>query len=219
MGAAVGADHRGVVVPGARAGLGPGAGGGHRRHRSPGRARSTGSRARSPTARAGWCCATSPEAGRSPPTRLPRRPPAILSRPKTAAHPGAGRDARDRLPAARLATGDLADPRRLRRVRRPDPRRARAHRVRAVPVRRHDLPDHPLFERVFGLSGLDALPDPSRFDPTPEDEQDLRERLLKAGDQRARSGGELVDIPADIAGFSDHRRQSRLRALTRLSRG
>lgn len=43
----------------------------------------------------------------------------------------------------------------------------------------------PLFERVFGLSGLDALPDPSRFDPTPEDEQDLRDRLLKAGEQRA----------------------------------
>ena len=42
-----------------------------------------------------------------------------------------------------------------------------------------------LFERVFGLSGLDALPDPSRFDPTPEDEQDLRDRLLKAGEQRA----------------------------------
>jgi len=43
----------------------------------------------------------------------------------------------------------------------------------------------PLFERVFGLSGLDALPDPSAFDPTPEDEQDLRDRLLKAGEQRA----------------------------------
>jgi len=43
----------------------------------------------------------------------------------------------------------------------------------------------PLFERVFGLSGLEALPDPSRFDPTPDDEQDLRERLLKAGEQRA----------------------------------
>jgi len=43
----------------------------------------------------------------------------------------------------------------------------------------------PLFERVFGLPGLDALPDPSRFDPTPEDEQDLRDRLLKAGEQRA----------------------------------
>ena len=43
----------------------------------------------------------------------------------------------------------------------------------------------PLFEKLFGLSGLDALPDPARFDPTPEDERELRERLLKAGDQRA----------------------------------
>lgn len=43
----------------------------------------------------------------------------------------------------------------------------------------------PLFERLFGLSGLDALPDPARFDPTPEDESELRERLLKAGEQRA----------------------------------
>jgi segregation and condensation protein B len=43
----------------------------------------------------------------------------------------------------------------------------------------------PLFERVFGLAGLDALPDPSRFDPSPEDERELRERLLKAGEARA----------------------------------
>jgi len=43
----------------------------------------------------------------------------------------------------------------------------------------------PLFEKLFGLSGLDALPDPSQFDPTPEDERELRERLLKAGEQRA----------------------------------
>jgi segregation and condensation protein B len=42
-----------------------------------------------------------------------------------------------------------------------------------------------LFERLFGLSGLDQLPDPSRFDPTPEDERELRERLIKAGEQRA----------------------------------
>lgn len=42
-----------------------------------------------------------------------------------------------------------------------------------------------LFERLFGLSGLDRLPDPSRFDPTPEDERELRERLLRAGEQRA----------------------------------
>lgn len=42
-----------------------------------------------------------------------------------------------------------------------------------------------LFERLFGLSGLDQLPDPSQFDPTPEDERELRERLLKAGEQRS----------------------------------
>jgi segregation and condensation protein B len=42
----------------------------------------------------------------------------------------------------------------------------------------------PLFERLFGLSGLDELPDPSRFDPAPEDARELRERLLRAGDQR-----------------------------------
>jgi segregation and condensation protein B len=42
-----------------------------------------------------------------------------------------------------------------------------------------------LFEKLFGLAGLDRLPDPSRFDPTPEDERDLRERLLRAGEQRA----------------------------------
>ena len=42
-----------------------------------------------------------------------------------------------------------------------------------------------LFERLFGLAGLDQLPDPAQFDPTPEDERELRERLLKAGEQRA----------------------------------
>jgi segregation and condensation protein B len=42
-----------------------------------------------------------------------------------------------------------------------------------------------LFERLFGLTGLDQLPDPSQFDPRPEDERELRERLLKAGEQRA----------------------------------
>jgi segregation and condensation protein B len=42
-----------------------------------------------------------------------------------------------------------------------------------------------LFERLFGLSGMDQLPDPSKFDPTPEDERELRERLFKAGEQRS----------------------------------
>ena len=42
-----------------------------------------------------------------------------------------------------------------------------------------------LFERLFGLAGLDELPDASRFDPTPEDATELRERLLRAGEQRS----------------------------------
>ena len=46
-----------------------------------------------------------------------------------------------------------------------------------------------LFERVFGLAGLDDLPDPSGFDPTPEVEGELRERLMKAGEARAGQPG------------------------------
>ena len=43
----------------------------------------------------------------------------------------------------------------------------------------------PLFERLFGINALDDLPDVARFDPTPEDAAELRERLLRAGEQRA----------------------------------
>ena len=42
-----------------------------------------------------------------------------------------------------------------------------------------------LFLKLFGLEALDALPDVSQWDPTPEEEADLRERLLRAGEQRA----------------------------------
>lgn len=44
-----------------------------------------------------------------------------------------------------------------------------------------------LFQRLFGLEALDALPDLARFDPSPEDERELRERLLKAGEARSES--------------------------------
>jgi segregation and condensation protein B len=43
----------------------------------------------------------------------------------------------------------------------------------------------PLFLKLFGLNSLDGLPDPSEWDPSPEEEADLRDRLLKAGDARA----------------------------------
>jgi segregation and condensation protein B len=44
-----------------------------------------------------------------------------------------------------------------------------------------------LFQKLFGLEALDALPDPVAFDPSPEQEGELRERLLRAGEQRAQS--------------------------------
>jgi segregation and condensation protein B len=43
----------------------------------------------------------------------------------------------------------------------------------------------PLFLKLFGLNSLDDLPDPSAWDPSPEEEADLRDRLFKAGEARA----------------------------------
>ncbi len=42
-----------------------------------------------------------------------------------------------------------------------------------------------LFLKLFGLRGLDELPDPARWDPTPEEQADMRDRLLRAGEARA----------------------------------
>ncbi|UGS35783.1 SMC-Scp complex subunit ScpB [Capillimicrobium parvum] len=51
----------------------------------------------------------------------------------------------------------------------------------------------PLFLKLFGLGSLDDLPDPSQWDPSPEEAADLRDRLLRAGEQRAPAA------PADAA--------------------
>lgn len=45
----------------------------------------------------------------------------------------------------------------------------------------------PLFLKLFGLDALSDLPDHAHWDPTPEEEGDLRERLTRAGE--ARMGG------------------------------
>jgi segregation and condensation protein B len=42
-----------------------------------------------------------------------------------------------------------------------------------------------LFLRLFGLNSLDDLPESSAFDPSPEVEAGLRDRLLRAGEARA----------------------------------
>jgi segregation and condensation protein B len=44
------------------------------------------------------------------------------------------------------------------------------------------------FLKLFGLQSLDDLPDLARWDPAPEEEAQLRERLLAAGEARAASG-------------------------------
>ena len=43
----------------------------------------------------------------------------------------------------------------------------------------------PLFLKLFGLKSIDDLPDASAWDPSPEDEAALRDRLLRAGEERA----------------------------------
>ena len=42
-----------------------------------------------------------------------------------------------------------------------------------------------LFLKLFGLRSRDELPDPVQWDPTPEEEGELRDRLLRAGEARA----------------------------------
>jgi segregation and condensation protein B len=55
----------------------------------------------------------------------------------------------------------------------------------------------PLFLKLFGLNSLEDLPDPSAWDPSPEEEADLRDRLFKAGE--ARTGGP-EPAPAPVVG-------------------
>ena len=55
----------------------------------------------------------------------------------------------------------------------------------------------PLFLRLFGLGTLDELPDPSAWDPSPEEQAELRDRLLRAGE--ARSG----NAPATTAAAAE----------------
>jgi segregation and condensation protein B len=43
------------------------------------------------------------------------------------------------------------------------------------------------FLKLFGLDSVHDLPDPAQWDPTPEEEAKLRERLLAAGEARAAS--------------------------------
>ena len=45
----------------------------------------------------------------------------------------------------------------------------------------------PLFLKLFGLRSVEELPDPAQWDPSPEDQSALRDRLLRAGEARVES--------------------------------
>ena len=47
----------------------------------------------------------------------------------------------------------------------------------------------PLFLKLFGLRSLDELADPAQWDPSPDDEGALRDRLLRAGESRVAAAG------------------------------
>lgn len=44
------------------------------------------------------------------------------------------------------------------------------------------------FLKLFGLNAIDELPDVAHWDPTPEEQAELRDRLLRAGEARAGGG-------------------------------
>ena len=159
--------------------------------RGPGRAGARAAREDLAEGDAGSCCARSPAASRWPPTRSPSTPRAGCCREAAhaAADPGPGRDARDRrLPAAGLAARDRPHPRRLLGVGGADADRARADRgVGALALRRRrSTGRRSCSSGSSGSPALDQLPDPSRFDPTPEDASaSCASACCEAGEQRA----------------------------------
>ena len=74
------------------------------------------------------------------------------------------------------------------------------------------------FLKLFGLRSLDELPDVARWDPTPEEQAELRERLLRAGEARAGGGpselGSALRAP-DVSATPRPDRPSCSRALRR----
>lgn len=53
----------------------------------------------------------------------------------------------------------------------------------------------PLFLKLFGLNSASDLPDVAQWDPTPEEEGELRDRLLRAGEERASGPAGVTPLP------------------------
>ena len=112
--------------------------------------------------------------------------PAVRASRRTRSFAGGAGDARDRRVSRTVhAPGRRQDSGSLGRLRRREPRRARPHRrggARERPGGAVRYRTTPLFERVFGLQSLAALP---RLDDLAEDTAGLRERLLEVAEARA----------------------------------
>jgi segregation and condensation protein B len=50
------------------------------------------------------------------------------------------------------------------------------------------------FLKLFGLKSIDELPDVAQWDPTPEEQAELRERLLRAGEARSGNGPPAAEL-------------------------
>lgn len=76
-----------------------------------------------------------------------------------------------------------------------------------------------LFLKLFGMASLDDLPDVTEWDPTPEEEADLRERLLRAGEARAGSApattleGEAAEVAGEAEAPADAEQPSIARSV------
>ena len=60
-----------------------------------------------------------------------------------------------------------------------------------------------LFLKLFGLHQVTDLPEIAGFDPSPEFEQELRDRLLRAGEARAGVAGVATSAPPGSDGVGD----------------
>jgi segregation and condensation protein B len=59
------------------------------------------------------------------------------------------------------------------------------------------------FLKLFGLRSITELPDVARWDPTPEEQAELRDRLLRAGEARGGGAGGAQIAPIEEPGVED----------------
>lgn len=75
----------------------------------------------------------------------------------------------------------------------------------------------PLFLKLFGLQSLEALPDVAQWDPSPEETEALRDRLLRAGDARAGVAAVTAGVDGEEPPQHQHHDEQDLAAVTSIA--